>query len=240
MTMTSTEIRDALFGMRDESYRAFQAKLIPTMNPETMIGVRTPALRSLARQMVRAGDYAAFLNELPHRYFDENQLHAFVLSEMRDFGECVDGVCRFLPFVDNWATCDQLSPKVFKRHRPELLAYVEQWLNSGQTYAVRFAIGMLMAHYLDEDFDGAYLRKVSQVPAGTYYVSMMVAWYFATALAKQYDAALPYIEGHKLDPWTHNKAIQKSLESYRISDERKAYLRGLKVRVPKGDAPLDI
>jgi 3-methyladenine DNA glycosylase AlkD len=239
-TMKPTEIREALYQLHDEKYRAFQVKLIPNIAPETIIGVRTPALRSLAKQMYRAGDCDAFLAELPHRCFDENQLHAFILSEMHDFEACIEATCRFLPFVDNWATCDQLSPKVFKRHRPELLAYVEQWLNSGQTYAVRFAIGMLMAHYLDEDFDGAYLRRVSQVPAGTYYVSMMVAWYFATALAKQYDAALPYIEGHRLDPWTHNKAIQKSLESYRISDERKAYLRGLKVRVPKGDAPLDI
>ena len=238
--MTPTEIRDELFRMRDETYRVFQARLIPTMNPEAMIGVRTPALRSLARQIYRAGDYAAFLNDLPHRYFDENQLHAFLLSEMRDFGECIDGVCRFLPFVDNWATCDQLSPKVFKRHRPELLAYVRQWLNSGETYAVRFATGMLMAHYLDEDFDGEYLRMVSQVPTEAYYVSMMVAWYFATALAKQYDAALPYIQERRLDPWTHNKAIQKSLESYRISDDRKAYLRGLKVPLPKGSAPRSI
>jgi 3-methyladenine DNA glycosylase AlkD len=197
-------------------------------------------LRSLARQIYRAGDYAAFLNDLPHRYFDENQLHAFLLSEMRDFGECIDGVCRFLPFVDNLATCDQLSPKVFKRHRPELLAYVRQWLNSGETYAVRFATGMLMAHYLDEDFDGEYLRMVSQVPTEAYYVSMMVAWYFATALANQYDAALPYIQECRLDPWTHNKAIQKSLESYRISDDRKAYLRGLKVPLPKGSAPRSI
>ena len=238
--MTPTEIRDELFRMRDETYRVFQARLIPTMNPEAMIGVRTPALRSLARQIYRAGDYAAFLNDLPHRYFDENQLHAFLLSEMRDFGECIDGVCRFLPFVDNWATCDQLSPKVFKRHRPELLAYVRQWLNSGETYAVRFATGMLMAHYLDEDFDGEYLRMVSQVPTEAYYVSMMVAWYFATALATQYDAALPYIQECRLDPWTHNKAIQKSLESYRISDDRKAYLRGLKVPLPKGSAPRSI
>ena len=238
--MTPTQIRDELFRMQDESYRDFQVRLIPTMNPEAMIGVRTPALRSLAGQMYRAGDYAAFLDDLPHRYFDENQLHAFVLSEMRDFGECVGGVCRFLPFVDNWATCDQLSPKAFKRHRPELLAYVGQWLNSGQTYAVRFAIGMLMTHYLDEDFDGEYLRMVAQVPTEAYYVGMMVAWYFATALAKQYDAALPYIEERRLAPWTHNKAIQKSLESYRISEDRKTHLKGLKVRVSKGDAPRDI
>ena len=234
--MTLTEIRDALFLLRDEPYRAFQSKLIPTMNPDDMIGVRTSALRNLARQMYRMGDYDAFLNDLPHRYFDENQLHAFVLSELRDFGECIVGICRFLPFVDNWATCDQLSPKVFKRHRPELLAYVRQWLDSGQTYTVRFAIGMLMTHFLDEDFDAVCLRMVSQVRADEYYVSMMVAWYFATALAKQYDAALPYIERRSLDPWTHNRAIQKSLESYRIPDDRKAYLKGLKARVSRGNA----
>ena len=231
--MTTKEIRDTLFQLRDETYRALQIKLIPTMAPDAMMGVRTPALRQLARQLYRAGEASAFLDELPHRYFDENQLHAFIISEMRDFGECVDALRRFLPWVDNWATCDQLSPKVFKKHRQQLLPHVREWLATGQTYTVRFAIGMLMAHFLDEDFDGEYPRMVSEVRSDEYYVNMMIAWYFATALAKQYEAVLPYIENRVLDPWTHNKAIQKSLESYRISDEHKAYLKRLKLRLSR-------
>ena len=231
--MTSKEIRDTLFQLRDETYRALQIKLIPTMAPDAMMGVRTPALRQLARQLYRAEEASAFLDELPHRYFDENQLHAFIISEMRDFGECVDALRRFLPWVDNWATCDQLSPKVFKKHRQQLLPHVREWLATGQTYTVRFAIGMLMAHFLDEDFDGEYPRMVSEVRSDEYYVNMMIAWYFATALAKQYEAVLPYIENRVLDPWTHNKAIQKSLESYRISDEHKAYLKRLKLRLSR-------
>ena len=228
--MTPTEIREALYQLRDEEYRAFQVKLIPNIAPDTMIGVRTPALRSLAKQLYRAGDCAAFLAELPHRCFDENQLHAFILSEMRDFETCIVETCRFLPYVDNWATCDQLSPKAFKKHRQQLPEYISVWLASGHTYTVRFAIGMLMAHFLDEAFDPEYLRTVSQVRSEEYYVRMMVAWYFATALAKQYDAALPYIEERRLDPWTHNKAIQKGVESNRIPDERKAYLKTLRAR----------
>ena len=228
--MTPTEIREALYQLRDEEYRAFQVKLIPNIAPDTMIGVRTPALRSLAKQLYRAGDYAVFLAELPHRCFDENQLHAFILSEMRDFETCIVETCRFLPYVDNWATCDQLSPKTFKKHRQQLPEYISVWLASGHTYTVRFAIGMLMAHFLDEAFDPEYLRTVSQVRSEEYYVRMMVAWYFATALAKQYDAALPYIEERRLDPWTHNKAIQKGVESNRIPDERKAYLKTLRAR----------
>ena len=228
--MTPTEIREALFQLRDEEYRAFQVKLIPNIAPDTMIGVRTPALRSLAKQLYRAGDCAAFQAELPHRCFDENQLHAFILSEMRDFETCIVETCRFLPYVDNWATCDQLSPKTFKKHRQQLPEYISVWLASGHTYTVRFAIGMLMAHFLDEAFDPEYLRTVSQVRSEEYYVRMMVAWYFATALAKQYDAALPYIEERRLDPWTHNKAIQKGVESNRIPDERKAYLKTLRAR----------
>ena len=228
--MTSSEIREALFQLRDEEYRRFQAGLIPGIAPETMIGVRTPALRSLAKQLYRSGEYTGFLAELPHRFFDENQLHAFILSEMRDFEACIAETCRFLPYVDNWATCDQLSPRVFKKSRRQLLEYIRAWLESGQTYTVRFAIGMLMSHFLEADFDPEYLRMVSQVRSGEYYVRMMVAWYFATALAKQYDAALPCIEEHWLEPWTHNKAIQKCIESNRIPGDRKAYLKTLRVR----------
>ena len=231
--MTPTDIRNALFQMRDEPYRAFQAKLIPTVDPDTMIGVRTPALRKLARQLYVTGDSVEFLNDLPHRYFDENQLHAFILSGMRNFDDCITAVCIFLPFVDNWATCDQLSPKIFKEQKTQLLRHIRRWLDSGRTYTIRFAIGMLMAHYLDEDFEPEYPQMVAVVQSDEYYVKMMVAWYFATALAKQYCAVLPYIEVQKLDPWIHNKAIQKALESYRIPDEHKTHLRELKVRVPR-------
>ena len=231
--MTSSEIREALFQLRDEEYRRFQAGLIPNIAPETMIGVRTPALRSLAKQLYRSGEYTGFLAEVPHRFFDENQLHAFILSGMRNFDDCITAVCIFLPFVDNWATCDQLSPKIFKKQKTQLLRHIRRWLDSGRTYTIRFAIGMLMAHYLDEDFETEYPQMVAAVQSDEYYVKMMVAWYFATALAKQYNVVLPYIEVQKLDPWIHNKAIQKALESYRIPDEHKTHLRELKVRVPR-------
>lgn len=218
-----------LFALQDEKYRDFQVKLIPTVDPGAMIGVRTPELRKFAKQLVKDPSVHEFLKELPHYYFDENQLHAFILSEMKDFELCIGEVCRFLPFVDNWATCDQLSPKVFKKHRPELLAYIKGWLDSEHTFTVRFAMGMLMQHFLDEDFDPVYPEMVSQVHSEEYYINMMAAWYFATALAKQWDAVLPYLENRRLDPWTHNKTIQKAIESYRITDEQKAFLRTMKI-----------
>jgi hypothetical protein len=172
----------------------------------------------------------AFMEDLPHRYFDENQLHAFLLSGQKDFHHCVEGVCRFLPFVDNWATCDQMSPKVFKKHREALAIQADKWLDSPDTYTIRFGIKMLMEHFLDEDFDTKYPERISGLRSAEYYVNMMIAWYFATALAKQWDAVIPYIENKRLDVWTHNKAIQKSIESYRITPEQKAYLRTLKIK----------
>ena len=228
--MLTDEIRAELFRLRDEKYRDFQAKLIPGMEPETMIGVRTPALRAYAKELAKRADATAFLDALPHVYFDENQLHAFILSGMKDFEECARAVDHFLPYVDNWATCDQLSPKSFGKNRAALLPWIEKWIASKETYTVRFGIGMLMQHFLDADFDPAYLERVAAVESEEYYVNMMRAWYFATALAKQYDAVLPYLEAHRLDTWTHNKTIQKSVESYRITDEQKAYLKTLKVK----------
>jgi 3-methyladenine DNA glycosylase AlkD len=227
--MLTDDIRKELFSMQDVQYRDFQAKLIPNVPPDGMIGVRTPDLRNLAKQLVKQGEADAFLQELPHRYFDENQLHAFILSEWKDFDRCIAEVCRFLPFVDNWATCDQLSPKVFKKHRPELLEYIREWLASQKTYTVRFAVGMLMQHFLDEDFDPTYPEVVAKIRSEEYYIKMMIAWYFATALAKQYDAVIPYLENRCLDDWTHNKTIQKSVESYRITGEQKAYLKSLRI-----------
>ncbi len=227
------EIREALSAQKDIAYRDFQAKLIPTIDKETVIGVRTPALRKMAKQFAKREEIGEFLGVLPHMYFDENQLHAFIIAERKDFAQCMEALTVFLPYVDNWATCDQLSPKVFKKHRKELLPYIGEWLVSEQTYTVRFGIRMLMEHFLDEDFDRIYLDMVSKVRSEEYYVNMMIAWYFATALAKQYEEALPCIEEKKLADWTHNKAIQKAVESYRITPEQKKYLRGLKVSVRK-------
>ena len=231
--MITEEIRQSLFELQDIKYRDFQAKLIPGKDTETMIGVRTPELRKLAKQMLKREEIGEFLRDLPHRYFDEDQLHAFIVSGIKEYGKCMEELMRFLPFVDNWATCDQMSPGVFKKHKPELLTQIREWLGSEHTYTVRFGIGMLMQHFLDEDFDPAYPELVAGVHSEEYYVNMMIAWYFATALAKQYDAVLPFIEERRLDPWTHNKTIQKAVESYRISDEQKEYLRSLKVQASK-------
>ena len=228
--MTGSEIRNELFRLQDEAYRDFQAKLIPGKGTDQMIGVRTPLLRKLARQIVQDPDTQDFLDDLPHEYFDETQLHAFVISEIKDPAEAFRRTEQFLPYVDNWATCDQLSPKVFRKNKDELLRRIGQWIVSDRTYTVRFAIGMLMQHFLDDAFDRSYPEMVSQVRSEEYYVNMMIAWYFATALAKQYEAVLPYIEERQLDPWTHNKTIQKAVESYRITPQQKDYLKTLKIR----------
>ena len=226
--MLREEIIDELFRLQDTEYRDFQRKLIPTAPPDSMIGVRTPELRQLAGQLKDRPDIGEFLHDLPHKYFDENQLHAFIISGLKDFDACIGEVSRFLPYVDNWATCDQMSPKVFRKYRPELLAFIREWMASGETFTVRFGIGMLMQHYLDEDFDHAYPELVADIRTEEYYINMMIAWYFATALAKQYEAAIPFLENRRLDDWTHNRAIQKAIESYRITPEQKVYLKSLK------------
>ena len=228
--MNLNEIRAELFKMQDMDYRDFNSKLIPTVDKESMIGIRTPDLRKYAKQLGKSSDVIEFLQTLPHKYFDENQLHAFIISEIKDFNSCVDKVNEFLPYVDNWATCDQLSPKVFKKHHKELIAYIKDWLKSDKVYTLRFGIGMLMEHFLDEDFDILYTETVSKIRSDEYYINMMIAWYFATALAKQYESIIPFIENNSLDIWTHNKAIQKSVESLRISDEKKEYLKSLKIK----------
>lgn len=226
--MLTQEIQRELYEKQDTAYRDFQAKLIPTLVSGSMIGVRTPELRKMAKQYAKREDIASFLDALPHAYFDENQLHAFIISERRDFAQCMAELTRFLPFVDNWATCDQLSPKVFRKHRPELLPYIREWLASDQTYVIRFGIGMLMEHFLDEDFDLQYPEMAAGIRSEEYYVNMMIAWYFATALAKQYQSVLPFLENNSLAPWTHNKTIQKAVESLRIPPEQKRYLKSLK------------
>ncbi|MDU6630573.1 MAG: DNA alkylation repair protein [Lachnoanaerobaculum sp.] len=228
--MILDEIKNELFKMQDINYRDFNSKLIPTVDKSLFIGVRTPELRKYAKQLAKREDIEEFLHSLPHKYFDENQLHAFIVSEIKDFKSCVDKVNEILPYVDNWATCDQLSPKVFKKHHKELITYIKEWLESDKVYTIRFGIGMLMEHFLDEDFDIMYPETVSNIRSDEYYVNMMIAWYFATALAKRYESILPFIEKRSLDIWTHNKAIQKAVESYRISTDRKTYLKELKVK----------
>ncbi len=231
--MNRDEIVTELFRMRDADYALLQAKIIPTVAADRIIGLRTPALRAFAKALYKDRDKEDFLSCTPHQYFDENQLHAFVISLEKDFDKCITEVDAFLPFIDNWATCDQLSPKAFKREPEKLLQYIQSWIKSDQTYTVRFAIGMLMQHFLDERFEAGYADMVAEVRSEEYYINMMIAWYFATALAKQYERTVPYLEGRRLDGWVHNKAIQKSVESYRITDEQKAYLKTLKVRLSK-------
>ncbi len=228
--MINQDIQKELFSLQDVKYRDFQAKLMPTLAPEKMIGVRTPELRKLAKKLAKEPDIDLFLDTLPHDYFDENQLHAFIISEMKDYDKCLERLNEFLPYVDNWATCDQMSPKIFKKHKMELVQQIEEWIESDYTYTVRFAIGMLMEHFLDDEFDIVYTDMVADVHSEEYYINMMIAWYFATALAKQYDAIVPYLLEQRLDTWTHNKAIQKAVESYRITPEQKKYLKTLKIK----------
>ena len=226
--MTKSDIQKTLFSMQDKKYAAFQAKLTPNLTLEDFIGVRTPDLKKFAKQLYKEGDYQEFLNDLPHKYFDENQLHAFIIAEIKDYDTCIKEVNNFLPYVNNWATCDQLSPKSFKKNKDKLLKEIKVWIKSKETYTVRFAIGNLMRHYLEEDYDVKYPEMVSKVKSDEYYINMMIAWYFATALAKQYDSVLTYVTDNKLDVWTHNKTIQKAVESDRITSQQKDYLKSFK------------
>ena len=228
--MKKTDLHKELKKLQDLKYRDMQIKIIPTVKPASIIGVRTPELKAMAKEILKSGDYRDFLSDLPHKYFEENQLHAFILSGMKDANECFDELEKFLPYVDNWATCDQMSPKIFKKHKEALLKRIKVWIASDEPYTIRFGVGMLMEHFLDDDYDVKYPSMVAKLRSDEYYVNMMIAWYFATALAKQYDTILPYIEKKKLDKWTHNKAIQKSVESYRITAEQKTYLKKLKIK----------
>ena len=226
-------IRARLFEMQDEKYQAFNAKLMPTLDSSLVIGVRTPELRKLAREVVKTPDAAEFMAALPHKYFEENNLHGFMIETIRDYDACIAALNAFLPFVDNWATCDQVSPKVLGKYPERLRAQIDIWMQSEHTYTIRYGVGMLMRWFLGERFQPADLEQVAALQSEEYYVNMMVAWYFATALANQYDAALPYIERYKLPDWTHNKAIQKAIESYRITPEQKEYLKTLKISARK-------
>ena len=226
--MRSDAVLQRLSELSDPTYRDFHAGLIPNISPETILGVRVPALRKLARELRGSAEAQEFMAALPHEYYDENCLHGLLINDIKDFGATVSALDAFLPYVDNWAVCDLISPRSFKSRPPELAAHVRRWLDSSHSYTVRFGIGVLMSFYLDEGFEPAQLEAVAERCCEEYYVNMMVAWYFATALAKQPEAALPYIENRRLSRWTHNKAIQKSIESRRIPDETKAYLKTLR------------
>ena len=229
------EITRKLFSLQDEKYRDFQIKLVPGITKEQMIGIRTPDLRALAKEISATSETAsAFLQEIPHKYFEENLIHFFIVALIKDFDECVNQVEKFLPYVDCWPVCDQASPKVFKKNHKKLLSLVKKWISSDHIYTSRYGMRILMNEFLGEDFKTEYAdlvvsRMSRKGEAEDYYLKMMAAWYFATALAKNWDQVLPFIEQHKLDTWTHNKAIQKALESFRVSDEHKEYLRTLKV-----------
>lgn len=225
-----TGIQADLFTMQDIKYRDFHSKLMPTVDKELVIGVRTPQLRKYSKELYKNQREEAekFMNTLPHIYYEENNVHAFLIEQIKDYEECIEALDAFLPYIDNWATCDMMNPKVFKKHRSQLITEVRRWLASEHTYMVRFAIKVLMDYYLDEAFEPQYPDMVARISGEEYYIKMVIAWYFATALAKQYDEILPYIEENRLDIWTHNKAIQKAVESYRITSEQKTYLKTLK------------
>ena len=224
------EIKKRLFALQDTQYKAFHSKLVPNINADKIIGVRTPELRKLAKEYAKNKQIDDFLASAEHDYYEETNLHGFIISETKDYDQCIKELDRFLPVVDNWATCDLLSPKVFKqkKNHERLIEDIKRWMSSDQPYTVRFGIEMLMSYFLDDDFKPEYLQWVAKEKGEHYYIKMMVAWFFATALAKQWDAAIPFIEQKTMDKWIHNKAIQKAVESYRITDSQKAYLRTLK------------
>lgn len=223
-------IKNKLFELQNQTLKKFNAKLIPNVSANTVLGIRTPDLKKLAKQLFEQGEYNAFLQELPHTYLEENHLHTFIISHIKDFDECILQVNKFLPFLDNWATCDSFKPTVFRKNKIQLLKHIKEWLTSGQTYTIRFGVNMLMTHFLDQDFCPEYLDLVVNIKSSEYYVNMVRAWYFATALAKHYDDVIGIIEDKKLDVWTHNKTIQKAIESYRICDKQKVYFKGLKIK----------
>ena len=223
------ELQQNLFGMRDAAYAAFIAKLTPGFPPSHFIGVRVPLLRTIARSFAKEEAASqSFLSHLPHSYYEEDMLHGMLISLVKDYDRCLDLIDRFLPYVDNWAVCDTLSPKVFAKHKAQLLENILRWSSSSHTYTCRFGLRMLMTHFLDDSFSADFLEIPAAIRSEEYYVKMMVAWFFATALAKQWKATLPYLENRQLDPWTHRKTIQKAIESYRIPPERKDYLRTLR------------
>ena len=223
-----TSLQKRLFELQDTKYRDFHSKLIPDIEKERIIGIRTPVLRRFAKEFGKTAEAADFLEELPHDYYEENNLHIMLLTQVQDFGKCLEQIEKFLPYIDNWATCDLPLPKCFAKHKEELLEHIRSWIASGETYTIRYGMGVLMRLYLDEDFRPEYLEWVNGVSSEEYYVNMMIAWYLATALVKQWDTVIPYLEERRLSPWVHRKTIQKAVESYRITPEQKGYLKGLR------------
>lgn len=227
---TESKIREELFALQDLDYKSFQAKLMPTVNKDCIIGVRIPALRKYAKTLAKTAEAEDFLKILPHKYYDENNLHAFLIESVKDYKKAVSLVDEFLPYVDNWATCDSMSPKVFAKNTDKLFLKINEWIRSDKVYTVRYGIGMLMKYFLDDGFNESYLKLAAGIKSEEYYINMMLAWYFSTALAKQYNTAVKFIEDKKLSAWVHNKAIQKAIESFRVSPEQKAYLKTLKIK----------
>lgn len=223
-----TKLQKQLFELQDLKYRDFHSKLMPETDKKTVIGIRTPVLRKFAKEFAGTSEAEAFLRQLPHRYYEENNLHMMLITGIKDYEKCMEEIQRFLPCIDNWATCDYPAPKCFARHKDQVLEEAKRWISSGETYVIRYGIGMLMRLFLDEDFSSEYLEMAAAVQSQEYYVNMMIAWYFATALAKQWDATVPYIEQHKLSDWVHRKTVQKAVESYRITPEQKEYLKGFR------------
>lgn len=220
------EIQKHLFELQDMAYRDFHSRLMPDIDKETVIGIRVPVLRKYAKSIAGTELSEMFIKELPHCYYEENNLHMMLITGIKDYDICISEIERFLPYIDNWATCDFPAPKCFENHKEDLLPVIKRWIDSSETYIIRYGIGMLMRLYLDADFDPEYVRIVAEVKSDEYYVNMMIAWYMATALAKQWDAVIPYIEEHRMSDWVHRKTIQKAVESYRITDEQKRYLKG--------------
>lgn len=224
------KVQQDLFAMQDLKYRDFHAKLMPTVDKDSVIGVRVPMLRAYAKKFGKTEEAKQFLEILPHQYYEENNLHGLLIDQMKDYELCIEELIRFLPYINNWATCDILSVKAVKGHLDSYIKNIYQWLESDYTYTIRFGINMLMRYYLEEEFKIEYPEKVAAIRSEEYYVNMVRAWYFATALAKKYDQVLPFLEEQKMDVWTHNKTIQKAIESYRITLEQKEYLRTLKIK----------
>ena len=227
------EITTQLFTMQDSEYKEFHGKLMPTINPDTILGIRVPILRKFSDGLAKSlskEKVTEFMNELPHKYYEENNVHAFLIEKIKSFDECIAALEKFLPFVDNWATCDMMNPKIFKKNTQQLFYKIKEWMSSSHVYTIRFGIGILMRYFLDDNFKTEYLDMVTAVDSDEYYVKMMKAWFFATALAKQYEATFPYIKEKRLDTWSHNKGIQKAIESFRVSKEHKEELKRYKIK----------
>lgn len=224
------KLQKALFDNQDKEYRVFQQKLMPGIELKNIIGVRLPVIRKIAKENAKTEDAKKFLDSLPHKYYDENQLHGFLINQIKDYDECIKRIDEFLPCVDNWAVCDSINPKMLSKHKEELIKDIKRWVSSKETYTIRHGIHMLMAFFLDSDFKKEYLEIPAKIVSEEYYVNMMIAWFFATALAKKWDATITYIEEKKLPVWVHNKTIQKAIESYRVNEEHKQYLRTLKLK----------